>query len=212
MQQERLVGSRTLYRNGTVWRGTVTPFIAIASLLGILAAPPLEAQQGRAREPRIAPLESAEGINIMRTLANHPALAEAWLPFAGYILGQNSLPPHDRELLILRIAYLCGADYEWGHHTRMAKEAGVTEAEIQQVLKGPNAEGWGSFGRALMRAADELHRDATISDRTWAYLDARYDEKQLMDVVFTVGQYNMVSMALNSFRVPMDEGLEGIPK
>ena len=66
--------------------------------------------------------------------------------------------------------------------------------------------------RGLLRAAEELHRNSTISDRTWAYLDARYDEKQMMDVVFTVGQYNLVSMALRSFRVPMDEGLEGFPE
>ena len=59
---------------------------------------------------------------------------------------------------------------------------------------------------------DELHRDADVSDRTWAELDARYDTKQLMDVVFTVGEYNLVSMALKSFRVPMDEGVEGFPK
>jgi alkylhydroperoxidase family enzyme len=79
-------------------------------------------------------------------------------------------------------------------------------------MDGPETAGWSSFERALLRAADELHKSATITDRTWAYLDARYDEKQLMDVVFTVGQYNLVSWALRSFRVPMDEGLEGFPK
>ena len=66
--------------------------------------------------------------------------------------------------------------------------------------------------QALLRAADELHRDAYVSDRTWAELEARYDTRQLMDVVFTVGQYTLVSMALKSFRVPLDEGVEGFPK
>ena len=148
----------------------------------------------------------------MKTMANHPKLAEAWQPFAGYILRDNSLPPRDRELLILRIGWLNRAEYEWGHHSRLAKQVGVTDEEILRVTEGPETAGWSSFERALLRAADELHKSAYISDRTWAYLDARYDEKQLMDVVFTVGEYNLVSWALRSFRVPMDEGLEGFPK
>jgi alkylhydroperoxidase family enzyme len=163
--------------------------------------------------PRIPPLQSSEAqINIMKTLANHPKLAEAWGPFAGYILRDSALPPRDRELLILRIGYLNQAEYEWGHHSRLAKQVGISDEEILRVMDGPETAGWSSFERALLRAADELHKSATITDRTWAYLDARYDEKQLMDVVFTVGQYNLVSWALRSFRVPMDEGLEGFPK
>lgn len=164
-------------------------------------------------EPRIAPLASSESpLNIIKTLANHPELSEAWTPFASYILGANSLPTRDREILILRTGFLCGAAYEWGHHARLGREAGLTDQEILDIAKGPNAEGWSSFERALIRAVDELHRDAAISDRTWAYLGARYDDKQLMDLVFTIGQYHMVSMALNAFRVQPEEGLEGFPE
>ena len=68
------------------------------------------------------------------------------------------------------------------------------------------------FDRALLRAADELHRDSEIGDATWDHLATRYDTKQLMDVVFTVGQYNLVSIALRTFRVPLDEGVEGFPR
>ena len=162
--------------------------------------------------PRIPPLASSESpLNISKTLANHPKLAEAWGPFAGYILRGSTLPARDRELLILRTAYLCGAEYEWGHHSRAAKQVGLTDEEILRVIEGPETAGWSSFERALLRAAGELHKSSTISERTWAYLDARYDEKQLMDLVFTVGQYNMVSWALRSFRVPMDEGIAGFP-
>lgn len=163
--------------------------------------------------PRIPPLESVEeGINITRTLANHPELAEAWLGFARYVLGDNTLPPRDRELLILRIGYLCGSEYEWGQHTRIARSVGVTDEEILRVIDGPDAAGWSAFDSALLRAADELHDDSEVSDETWAELAARYDTRQLMDLVFTVGQYNLVSMALRTFRVPLDEGVEGFPR
>lgn len=184
----------------------------VATLLCLASTSTVLAQRTPSTEPRIAPLESSESpLNIIKTLANHPTLSDAWTPFASYILGENSLPARDREMLILRTGFLAGAEYEWGHHARLGREVGLTDEEIVCIAKGSNANCWSSFERALIRAADELHRNATISDNTWAYLDARYDEKQLMDVVFTVGQYRLVSMALRSFRVQPEEGLEGFP-
>ena len=182
-------------------------------VVGLLGAGVSNAQDRNSENPRIAPLGSSEtGINITRTLENHPALAEAWLTFARHILGGSTLPARDRELLILRIGFLCGSEYEWGQHTRIAKTVGVTDEEILRVIKGPDADGWAPFDSALLRAADELHSDSEVSDRTWNELATRYDTKQLMDTVFTVGQYNLVSMALRSFRVPLDEGVQGFPK
>ena len=184
-------------------------FLAAAVLAGASAV----ARAQEAPPPRIPPLESVEeGINITRTLANHPALAEAWLGFARYVLGDNTVPPRERELLILRIGYLCGSEYEWGQHTRIARSVGVTDEEILRVIEGPDAAGWSAFDSALLRAVDELHHDSEVSDETWAELAARYDTRQLMDLVFTVGQYNLVSMALRTFRVPLDEGVEGFPR
>ncbi len=84
------------------------------------------------------------------------------------------------------------------------REAGLTDEEIARIKEGPDTDGWDPFDATLLRAADELHADAFISDETWTALSERYTTQQLMDVVFTVGQYNMVSMALNSFGVQLD--------
>lgn len=207
-------GPASLYRflGSLIHRRMAALPLALATLLA--AEPAVDAQLFRPEptDPRIPPLESSDAeLNILKTLAHHPELSEAWLPFAGYVLRDSTLPARDRELLILRTAYLRKAEYEWGHHSRLAGQVGISEEEILRVMEGPETSGWSSFDRALLRAADQLHKDAYIDERTWAYLDARYDTKQLMDVVFTVGQYNLVSMALKSFRVPMDEGLEGFP-
>ena len=181
-------------------------------LAAVVFAASAAGAQDAPREPRIPPLETADGANITRTLAHHPDLAEAWLTFARYVLGNSTLPPRERELLILRIGYLRGSEYEWGQHTRIGREAGLTDDEILRVIEGPEAMEWAPFDRALLRAADELHRDSEISDATWDHLATRYDTRQLMDVVFTVGQYNLVSIALRTFRVPLDEGVEGFPR
>ena len=198
--------------NQSLARADHLPARVLTVVIGLLMSASALNAEAQSVEPRIPPLESGSGINITKTLAHHPTLAEAWTTFAGYVLGANTLPPRDRELLILRIGYLRGAEYEWGHHSRMGRQAGLTDEEIVRITRGPDAAGWSSFDRALMRAVDELNRDAEISDPTWAELAARYDTKQLMDVVFTVGQYNLVSMALKTFRVPMDEGIEGFPR
>lgn len=149
--------------------------------------------------------------NIMGTLANHPTLLRSWNPFSGHVMGSNSLAPRERELLILRIGWLCRSGYEWGQHAVIAKWAGLKPEEIERVPDGPEHPDWPPADALLLRAADELHADAFITDDTWYALARRYNTRQLMDIVFTVGQYNLVSMALNSFGVQLDEGLSGLP-
>ncbi len=184
----------------------------------------------RLKEPRLAPLAESEWtqrqanflnplkgktgkvINVFATLARHPKLVEDYSPFIWYILREQTLPDREREILILRIGWLCQAEYEFGQHTITGKRAGLTEEEILRITKGPDDPGWSEIEAALIHAADELYQDAIISDATWKILSEHYDEKQLMDVVFTVGQYNMVSWMLNSFGVQLDEGVPGFPE
>jgi alkylhydroperoxidase family enzyme len=150
--------------------------------------------------------------NVFRTLVRYSNSFERKLPFDIYILRESTLPPRDRELLILRVAWLCQAEYEWAHHAVRGKQTGLTEQEIVRISKGPKAEGWSLLDAALLQAVDELHKDAFISDSTWVALAKQYTEQQLMDLIFTVGQYNMISMILNSFGVQLEEGFTGFPK
>ena len=184
----------------------------------------------RLSEPRIPPLSDEDAndeqreildvarqrgrdrvLNVQRTIARYPALARARAPFTAHIMGGSALPERERELLILRVGWLCQSEYEFGQHTRFGKSLGLSDEEIKRVTLGPDADGWDTFDATLLRAADELHGDAFISDATWAALAERYSQDQLMDVVFTVGQYNLVSMALNTFGVQFEEGVTGFP-
>lgn len=149
--------------------------------------------------------------NIFTTFARHPALLKHFLVFGSYILTGSSLPPRHREIVILRTGWLCQSAYEWGQHVRIGRRCGLTEEEILRIPMGAEAEGWSQLEAVLIRAADELHREAFISDQTWACLCDHYDTQQLIDLVFTVGQYNMVAMALNTFGVQLDERLSGFP-
>jgi len=152
---------------------------------------------------------SAEVFNIFKTLVNHPDLARRWLVFGNHILGKSTLPAREREILILRIGYLCQSGYEWGQHVVIGKRCGMTVADINACKTGPETPGLSEADRLLLLATDELHADAHISDATWSGLTEHFSTQQLMDLVFTVGQYNLVSMALNSFGVQLDDGLPG---
>ena len=147
--------------------------------------------------------------NIFKTLTNHPGLMRRWMVFANHILGKSTLAIRERELVILRIGYLCQAGYEWGQHVLIARGAGMTDAEIRSAKTGPDTAGLAELDRLLLQATDELHGDAHVSDATWVGLSEHLSTEQLMDLVFTVGQYNLVSMALNSFGVQPDDGLPG---
>ena len=154
---------------------------------------------------------NGEVVNIFRVLMQNPKLARSWSRFAGYILGGQSLPARDREILILRIGWLNQAPYEWEQHVRIGKAAGLTDDEIDNISKGPKA-GWNKHDAALLQAADDLYENSVVSDETWKQLSERFNTEQMMDAVFTVGQYNLVSWALNSFGVPLDDYLPGANK
>ena len=178
-------------------------------------------------QPRIAPLTEAEWTdeqrtvlepvqregrvyNVRATLSQHWQATEKFGVWSSHVMGDTStLVPRHREILILRIGWLCQAEYEWGQHVWYGKRAGLTDEEIARIKAGPDAAGWDAFDASLLRAVDELHADAFISDATWAALSERYTTQQCMDVVFTVGQYNLVSMALNTFGVQLDKGVKG---
>lgn len=148
-------------------------------------------------------------LNIFRTLAHHPALFRRWTVFGNHVLFKSTLGARERELAILRIGWLCQAEYEWGQHVVIGLRDGLTKEEIERVKAGPTAEGWSELDHAVLTATDELHEDAFITDETWAVLCKHYSSQQIMDLVFAVGQYNLVSMALNTLGVQLDEGIAG---
>jgi 4-carboxymuconolactone decarboxylase len=118
----------------------------------------------------------------------------------------------ETELVILRTSWDCNADYDWAHHVPAAQRAGLSDEEILRISKGPSAAGWSRSDALLLQATDELHRDQRITEATWSALAEHYNEQQLMDLVFVVGQYTMVSMFLNSAQVQLEPGMKGLPR
>jgi len=147
-------------------------------------------------------------VNLFKTLAHHPRALKRYITFANHII-HSSLSDREREILILRTAWLCEAEYEWGHHVEIGKAAGLTAEEIVRIKAGREAIRWSERERLLIEATNELHTDSFIAAPTWSALLGFYSTPQIVDIVFTVGNYTMLAMLLNSLGVQLDEGLVG---
>lgn len=157
-----------------------------------------------------ARVEALGGMNIFRSLAHHPDLLRRWLVFGSHVLAKTTLPDREREIVILRTGWRCGSDYEFGQHTVIGRGAGLTNDEIRRLAQ-PGVDGWESGDATLVNAVDELVDDRTVSDATWEALCGSWSTQQIMDIVFAVGQYVLVSTALRTFGVERDPGMPGFP-
>jgi AhpD family alkylhydroperoxidase len=149
--------------------------------------------------------------HLFTTLARHRGLFRKWLRFAGALMPGGVLPRKDSELVILRVAHNCDCEYEWRHHERLGQAAGLSAEEIERVRSGPGAEGWSDRQRHLLRAADELHADRTLSDSLWAQLRPVMSDADLIELCLLVGHYEMVAMTLNALAVEPDPPPAGPP-
>lgn len=175
-------------------------------------------------QPRLAPLSEADApedarriladwpYNLHRVLARNVPTLTRWMPYAEHILRNNALPPRDREIAILRVAWNTRSAYEWGLHARLARSLGFTDSDLQQVARGGrDNDYWAAHERALLDAVDEIMADWEIGDTTWAVLAGHYDDRQLIDLLFVTCQFILVAVTLKSLRVPLEPGIEAMP-
>lgn len=145
--------------------------------------------------------------NIFTTLGRHPKLLKRWMVFANHCLLKSSLTPRDRELVILRAGWLSHSEYEWAQHNRIGLEAGLSAEEIERVKTGGAADGWSAAEKTLLLAVDELLETKTLDDAGWAALGEHFNDQQVLDIIFTAGNYATLAMALNACRVEVDDGV-----
>lgn len=141
---------------------------------------------------------------IFTTLGRGRGLFWGWLHFAGRLMPGGRLPRRETELVILRVAALRGCDYEFSHHVRLGKRAGVTAADVSRVRQGSAAESWSDAERLLLRSAEELVTTKDLSEATWAALRTTYDERLLIELLLLVGHYDMLATTLMTLRLEPD--------
>jgi alkylhydroperoxidase family enzyme len=145
----------------------------------------------------------------MRIMIKHRALFEPNMVL-GDALYNGTIPGRERELAVLRCGLLCKAPFEWGEHVRISQRNGVTPEEILRVLDGSSAPGWSELDAAVLRGTEELIADHALSDATWEVLARHWDEQQLIEFPFMIGQYVAIAYVQNSLRVPLADYNPGL--
>ena len=153
-------------------------------------------------------------LNIFGVLAHHPKLLKRFNLLGGFLLYKGLLPQRERELVILRVGWNAQAKYEFGQHTIIGKQSGLTDDEITAVTATDPTTGaheWSAGDLDLLTMVDELTADDCVSDATWTRLTIRWSEAELVELLIVAGFYRLVSGFLNSAGVQLDDGVPGFP-
>jgi alkylhydroperoxidase family enzyme len=164
----------------------------------VAALLPMTAQPGR------------EPARTMVMLGRQPDLLSPFLGWAAALALNGVLSHRDHELLALRVAWRCGSEFEWAEHVEYALAAGLDGTAIAAVAEA-SPSSWSARDVALLTAADELVADADVTDATWRELAAHYDEPSLVEILFVVGQYAMLSMLANATGIEAPEDGSRLP-
>lgn len=156
--------------------------------------------------------ENGSRTNMSMVLANHPQLAIAYNTFGKHLLLTSTIDARPRELIVLRTAWLQKCEYEWHYHVGYALTAGLTMEEIGAIRDGWQSPAWDGKDqdRAVLRAVDELVDRQRIGDEAWDALSAHFEKRQMMDLVFTIGNYVMLGWAVATFGIPVEAGVDPV--
>jgi 4-carboxymuconolactone decarboxylase len=150
----------------------------------------------------LEPYRDADGqiFTIWSTLAHHEDALRRFLVFSNHVLAKNTLPLRTRELIILRIAARAQAAYEWDQHVRIAHQAGLVDAEIVAAATG-SYDGLSELDQLGLAATDSLLDSQGVDDDLWRRLSEHLSIQQVIDLLYTVGQYLTNATVINTLGI-----------
>ena len=148
--------------------------------------------------------QMGEPLNVHRYLASYPGWLQRWWSFRNQVIHETSLSEQQYELIVLRVARVCDASYEWEHHVVTGRERGLADADFAAIEAGPSAAHWDEAKRCLLCAVDECIADHRIQPATLNTLTEHYSDQQVLDLIATVVIYQAMAIVTRSFEIPID--------
>lgn len=145
--------------------------------------------------------------HVVTTFAQHPALATPFFTFNRHLLADNTMPVRLRQIAIMRTAWVRSCVYMWSSHLRMSVKLGLSREDFEAIKAGAGSPHWSEFERILVTAVDRLCDRSDMDQATWDRLSAQFDRRQMLDLLFTVGAYVMIAMAMNAIRIDREPEL-----
>lgn len=147
--------------------------------------------------------ERGKVFNLYAMLLNSPSIAEGWLAFLTAVRQKASLSGRIRELLIMRVAVLNRADYEFAQHLPFALRDGFTEQQMED-LKDDKFDSFSDKEKAAIAYCDEMTRNIRVQESTFQALKSHFNTQELVEITATVGAYNLVSRFLEAIEIDHD--------
>jgi len=157
--------------------------------------------EGQPLAERIRRERGGQLLNLYRMLLHSPSVTEGWLAFLTAIRHNTALPGRYRELAILRVAVLNGADYEFEVHVPVALKEGVSRAAIDALRADRATTDLDDDDRAVIAYTDAMTREIHVSDEVFARIRERFAERDVVELTATIAAYNCVSRFLEALRI-----------
>ena len=144
---------------------------------------------------------------VLNTFVHHPPLARQFLLFNRYLLMESTLPVRLRQIAIMRVAWLRNARYVWSSHLRTSLRNGLSGEDFDPIKTGAESDHWSLTEQVVLRATDQISATGDLDDVIWGALGQHLDRKQIMDFLFTVGAYTLLSQVCNALRIEREDDL-----
>lgn len=144
------------------------------------------------------PFKDADKNPVLRTFAHNPLLADLFSSFNMHLLLTSTVPVRERQIAIMRTAWICKVRYMWSSHLRTSLAFGLEPELFRPLQVGAADPYFTDFERAIIRATEELVNDRMIGEANWRTLSAKWDQAQLLDFMFTVGAYVLTAGVMRS--------------
>jgi len=141
--------------------------------------------------------------NLYHCLANHPRLVAAWSDFSRALRHDTRTPRALRELVILRGAQLMRSEYEWAQHLKMARKAGVSEAQIRELSAWRNSNLFDAREKAALALAEAVTH-GKVGDEVYAEAMRHFDHHDYVELSITAAFYAMVGRMLDAMGVQLE--------
>jgi 4-carboxymuconolactone decarboxylase len=172
--------------------------------------PPIPAERlTDAQKRAIAEFKAARGVDISGPfvpLLRSPEVMNRARAMGDYLRFKSSLPPRLSEFVILLTARRWTQQYEWNAHQPLALKGGLKSEIVDAVAEGRRPDRMAADEEAVYALVDELQRNQSVTDPTYAHAIAAVGEQGVIDAVAIAGQYTMLAMVLNTARTPLPDG------
>ncbi len=145
-----------------------------------------------------------KALNVLKMFAGTEDMFVATIGLVQAVFQARGIDPRTREMIILRAAKVLNAPYEWQANAQMAKNTGLSSAEIEAAASDGPVNGIKPEYILVCKATDELSTTGTLPDETLSELLDKYGETISRKIVLMIAWSNLLSRFLNGCRVPLE--------